>query len=181
MIRKKIAYLSLVFFLVQAEVQSSERQGFFSDGGTDFSSLNQTDLIDAFGIGAATYGALGLATAEANGELFRQFANGSSMALGMVPVKRQVKERGGVTGKTPESHPAFAKAIRTAHKAGLMIMESELSTHRSRIMAMLSSNPNNFETQVEETILICRSNVDFQQQYIDLWRDLVAAGWITIE
>ena len=144
MIRKTLAYLSLVLLLVQAEVQSSERRGFFSDVGTDFSSLNQTDLIDAFGICAATYGALGLATAGANGELFRQFANGSSMALGMVPVKRRVKQRGGVTGKTPESHPAFAKAVRTAHKAGLMIMESELSTHRSRIMAALSGNPNEF-------------------------------------
>lgn len=179
--RQTLAYLLLVFLLVQTEAQSSERRGFFSDVGTDFSSLNQTDLIDAFGTCAATYGALGIATAGANGELFQQFANGSSMALGMVPVQRQVKQRGGVTGKTPESHPAFAKAVRTAHKAGLMIMESELSTHRTRIVATLSGNPDKFETQVEDTILICRSNVDFQQQYIDLWRDLVAGGWITLD
>lgn len=175
---KVLLTVSLLLFTATSTLaQNRQDTSFFGAISSDFSELGQTELIDAFGICGATYGLLAVGE---NADLFRQFANGSSMALGMVPVERQLRQRGGVNRKSPDNYPALVKAIRTAHRAGLMMMESELSTHRTRIESYLTNEPKKFEMMAEETIKICQANVDFQQEHIDIWRNLVSSGWIQV-
>jgi hypothetical protein len=172
-----VAVWLLLFSTAGTLAQNRYDASFFGEISSDFSKLDQTELIDAFGICGATYDILAVG---ANADLFGQFANGSSMALGMVPVERQLRQRGGVNRKSPNNYPTLVKAIRTAHRAGLMMMESELSTHRTRIVSYLANEPSKFEMMAEETIKVCQANVEFEQEYIDIWRNLVSSGWIQI-
>lgn len=143
----------------------------------DFSKLQYSDQTDAFGACGAAYGILAVGD---NADLFGQFANGAGMALGMIPVKQVIESMGGYRDKRPSNSPELLAAISTARQAGLVVMESETTTHRTRMMSLLSADRVKFTETVGETIEVCRKNAELQQEYVDLFRDLIANGWINL-
>ena len=172
-----VGVLLALFVAATVGMQKVEASTFFGSINSDFSKLDQSDAADAFGICAASYEILSVGN---NAALFRQFANGTSMALGMLPVRRIIEANKGYQDKKPSNHPQLVASIAVALQAGQMTMESEITTHKTRINSFSSSNAKAFAIKMENTINVCTKNLDFQQEYIDLWRDLVARGWITL-
>lgn len=169
---------TLIFFSAADHAQQAGKSAdFFNIADSDFSRLDRSAAADAFGICSASYEILAVGP---NTELFRQFANGAKMALGMIPVAYVIDKSGGHSDKIPADHPELVEAIGTAQRAGMMILESETTTHRTRIVSTMSADPEYFSAAMENTIGVCQANLDYQQEYVDLWRDLVAGGWIQL-
>ena len=160
------------------DARVTPQHNFFENIGADFSKLDRAKKSKAFGICRAAY--LVLAVGD-NASLFRQQANGAGIAIGMIPVEETIEFFGGINSKRPSNQLQLLEAISIAKRAGQMVMQSETEVHRTRMTTALSSDRAMFANMIGDTLDTCIANLDHQQEFIDLWRDLAAGGWIQIK
>ena len=109
---------------------------------------------------------------------FGNQANGAELAIAMAQVmsfltSENIDIANGVTSE-------FQAGFNRAWDVGKLKMENLPVAKTTLIMAHLemTDKPEVWLNQVFETMNVCLANKDAQQMYVDLWRKMLADGWL---
>ena len=147
----------------------------YLDGKTVFVTIADTNRqSEAWATCAATYGILAsfFDAGSAQAQEFKNMGNGAALAVSMTHVAKGFTEN-----ISQERFNALWNYSKT-------LSQTLPDARRTMIMAdaeRLKNNQQRFSDKLMATARICMANVDGQQMYIDLWRELAKSGMLKIE
>ena len=172
---KKLTHLLLLSICLSAGVHSSEGESYLN---TDKPFLTIEDInrqSEAWGTCSATYRLTSMLFADsqpAQAEEYKNYSNGAKIAVIMANVGDALDE--GTSPARFSSIWAFSKAL------GDSIPESQFTRIMADAESLRGSGLGGFETKLLKTMQVCLDNLEGQQNYIDLWRELAKSGLLEI-
>jgi hypothetical protein len=130
----------------------------------------------AWGICAAAYDLMAeilQESAPARAKLLSDLANGAELAVIISMVTREIDDE-----MTPEQ---FDNVWNFSKISGGEIPKTMLNVLLADLEADNSEGKNTFLADLGETVAVCASNLEGQQTYIDMWRDLAKSGLFQIQ
>lgn len=169
-------FIALTLLLAFNRAVFSENSLSYANDSIPFAAIDNVNReAEAWGVCAAAYdiaAELLETNNPAQAKQVRELGNGAEMAVIMSHVSD------GLTKDiTPERFNALWNYSKTL---GTSISESQMNMMLADAERLAGENPNLFVDKITSTINVCKTNLESQQIYIDLWRELAKSGLLKL-